>query len=68
MPDPRKCCILGVCCDPGGDAQRADLEQWLTAKLADFASAGENGPASDVSYAETAKSWVAELYVDSTAG
>lgn len=60
MSDPRKCCVLGVCCDPGGDAQRADFEQWLTAKLADFASAGECG----VSYAETAKLWVAELYDD----
>lgn len=50
------CCILGVCCDPGGGDQRAALEKWLAEKLT------TTGLTSEVC-AETAKSWVAELYV-----
>lgn len=29
----QRCCLLGVCCDPGGKAQREDLKNWLLEKL-----------------------------------
>jgi len=33
MSDPRKCCILGICCPPGSAEQRADLKQWALGLL-----------------------------------
>lgn len=29
----QRCCILGVCCPPGGLAQKAALESWLNEKI-----------------------------------
>lgn len=39
MPDPRPCCVLGVCCPPGGKAQRKAMREWLVDKLG---SLGQN--------------------------
>lgn len=37
MPDPQRCCVIGLCCPPGSAAQRASLKAWLTdVVLADF--------------------------------
>jgi len=31
--DQRRCCILGLCCPPGGAAQRQALRDWLREKV-----------------------------------
>jgi hypothetical protein len=36
MSDPRKCCLLGICCPPGGEAQKASMTTWLDGILAEF--------------------------------
>lgn len=62
MPDPRPCCILGVCCDPGGKAQRAALRRWLLEKVASIGRA-EAGSVdmSDKGGKPTIDQWLDEL-------
>lgn len=52
----QRCCILGVCCPPGGADQRAALRSWLLSKLA--AGAQES---SDQTLAATVDGWLDEL-------
>jgi hypothetical protein len=73
MPDPRKCCILGVCCPPGGKAQRADLKAWLLDKLgleplnnAAVPPAAAVSHSAPVSRADV-ESWLDELFGESEA-
>lgn len=78
MPDPRPCCILGVCCDPGGDAQRADLRSWLLEKLS-YQRPTPDGAATHAASAAsilglppsprleaTIDEWLDDLYADAT--
>lgn len=55
MPDPRTCCLLGVCCPPGSAAQRSALAAWLTAKLA------AHFPATDTGREAMVNAWLDEL-------
>lgn len=59
--DPRPCCILGVCCPPGGAEQRADMKAWLleklkSARLAEYTKSGEGSL-----LAAEVDSWLDEL-------
>lgn len=54
MPDPRPCCILGVCCPPGGRDQRNDFVAWLAGKLSSHYGAKDSQ--------ELATEWVDELF------
>lgn len=49
MPDPKRCCILGICCPP--EEQAAALAEWLN----------ENAHGKDESYAGLAKTLLAEF-------
>lgn len=55
MSDPRKCCLLAICCPPGSAAQRTSLAAWLTAKLAAHFDGSEAG------FEDLVASWLDEL-------
>jgi len=52
----QRCCILGVCCPPGGPAQRAALKSWLLSKIAAGAQEAE-----DQTLSATVDGWLDEL-------
>lgn len=58
MADPRKCCVLGVCCPPGSPEQRAALKAWLLGHLFGSEMPGKlYGPDSDT----IIEAWLDEL-------
>lgn len=59
MPDPIRCCLLGVCCPPGGKAQRADLKAWLLEKLESMPEHGD--PHGVNSHEVMVEGWLDEL-------
>lgn len=64
MPDPQRCCVLGLCCPPGSPAQRQSLKTWLTGKLFQSDMPGKlYGPNSET----VIDSWLDELPWGTTA-
>lgn len=59
----QRCCVLGVCCPPGGEAQQAAMRAWLLEKLA-LVGRAEVGSVdlSDKGGAPTIDQWLDELF------
>lgn len=55
--DQRRCCILGLCCPPGGVAQRQTLKEWLLVKLGEMGDDVHPQPDSG----EMVDAWLDEL-------
>lgn len=60
MPDPIRCCLLGVCCPPGGKAQREALRSWLLEKLGNSLTADTKLASGNTLEAEV-DGWLDEL-------
>lgn len=56
----QRCCLLGVCCPPGGAEQRAALKAWLIEKI----QTSHYGTVSASVQATTAdvEAWIVELF------
>ena len=59
MSNGHACCILGVCCPPGGAAQRQAFQTWLTEKIQGSHFSTVSG--SERETGETVAGWLDEL-------
>lgn len=64
MPDPRPCCILGVCCPPGSAEQKAEFKAWLMEKVGLSGEVKESSPPTEADIDR----WLDKLFTEGIEG